>query len=167
MTGIPQNPALAYKANDHHQAQVALNGAYAMFYSLISGRNIHIENIDLPDELKVFENVQRLYANQTPLEKPAPQKYNIVFFFLEGWPAEYSKSYGSKEDVTPTFDEYRKKSITTAATIAGGKRTTEGMFATLCSYPNPLGKTIMFSHLESQEYNCLPDILRKNGSPWK
>ncbi len=162
LTGIPQNPALAYKAGGHTEAQIALNGAYAIFYSFVSGRYLKPEPIVFPENLNPKDYAQKVYEGEQA-QKPVPQKYNIIIIFLEGWAAEYSQSYGYSQNVTPVFDSIRKKSITTAVTLAGGKRTTEGMFSSLCSYQNPLGKAIMFNHLENQKYACLPQILKERG----
>ncbi len=87
----------------------------------------------------------------------------MVLVFLESWSSVYMKSYGSAKDSTPYFDTLRKRSLTTNETLAGGHRTTEGLFATLCSWQNPLGETIAQSQLQNYDYNCLPELLRNRG----
>jgi len=77
---------------------------------------------------------------------------------LESWTGEYSN-----ETVTPFFNELSKKSLTTVATVAGGQRTTEGIFAIFCSFQNPLGLTIPDGNLNFLNYSCLPEFLKKNG----
>jgi phosphoglycerol transferase MdoB-like AlkP superfamily enzyme len=47
--------------------------------------------------------------------------------------------------------------------LAGGHRTSEGMFSTFCSYPNPLGSTIAETPLQEFEYACLPRFLHDRG----
>jgi phosphoglycerol transferase MdoB-like AlkP superfamily enzyme len=48
--------------------------------------------------------------------------------------------------------------------LAGGSRTTEGMFATFCSAQNPLGQTVAQSQLQNYNYDCVPELLR--GAGW-
>jgi phosphoglycerol transferase MdoB-like AlkP superfamily enzyme len=82
---------------------------------------------------------------------------------MEGWSADFMSSYGYKIDTTPFFSELKEKSLTPLGVIAGGLRTTEGIYATFCSQQNPLGQTIAQSSLQNNRYHCLPEILKQAG----
>ena len=46
---------------------------------------------------------------------------------------------------------------------SNGFRTVEGMFASLCSYSNPIGGGVAGTQLQTNQYNCLPKILKNQG----
>jgi phosphoglycerol transferase MdoB-like AlkP superfamily enzyme len=47
--------------------------------------------------------------------------------------------------------------------IASGHRTTEGMFATLASFQNPLGRSVAKTQLQNFNYNSIVEVLNKKG----
>jgi phosphoglycerol transferase MdoB-like AlkP superfamily enzyme len=47
--------------------------------------------------------------------------------------------------------------------LANGHRTTEGLFCTLTSFPNPLGKSIAKTQLQSYHYDSLISLFNKKG----
>lgn len=169
--GVPQNPLHVHAIGDARQALIASNGAYNIAHALLGSRK-GIEKRKLPKLLEPVEKtMRRLYpvkkqvSQNTPstMSINEPSNNNIVLIFLEGWPASRMKSYGFDKNTTPVFDELRETGLTATLMLAGGHRTTEGLFATLCSYQNPLGKTVARSQLETYNYYCLPEILREKG----
>ncbi|MDC0980489.1 hypothetical protein OAQ84_02000, partial [Bdellovibrionales bacterium] len=143
---IPLEPLHANQIGDSELAVIAMNGTYNIIYESVKGSR-RVEPILLP-ALKTPANVANLYSDVTKREsfKPLVQR-NIVIVFLEGWPARLMASYGFDRVSTPFFDSLRERSITSTGMIAGGNRTTEGLFATLCSYPNPLGRSVAQTQL--------------------
>ena len=65
--------------------------------------------------------------------------------------------------MTPFFDSLATRGITSRGMIAGGHRTTEGIFTTFCSYQNPLGQTLAKSQLGTFTYRSLAQVLREKG----
>jgi|GEM_PF-641703 len=160
---IPLEPLHAQEIGDSHEASLALNGAYnALFFSL-SSKELHPVPINFPDNAHTRAIVRSLYPQGAAAGAGAPRDYNVIVVLLESWPTAYMKSYGYDKDVTPHFDALRKVSLTTRGMLAGGHRTTEGMFATFCSEQNPLGATVAQTPLENFNYTCLPDLLRRHG----
>ncbi len=160
---IPLEPLHAQEIGDSREASLALNGAYnALFFSL-SSKELHPVPINFPDNAHTQAIVRALYPHHAASTAGAPRDYNVIVILLESWPAAYMKSYGYDKDVTPHFDALRKVSLTTEGMLAGGHRTTEGMFATFCSEQNPLGATVAQTPLENFGYTCLPQILRQRG----
>ncbi len=160
---LPLEPIHAQEIGSSQKATLALNGLYNAIYSTISGDQIKpLVDIDVTeDEINQFrETISHKPSNSTAFSEPLP---NIVIVFLESWSAAYMQSYGGEDKTTPFFDQLRSKSITTNIMYAGGHRTTEGMFTSLCSWQNPLGNTISQNQLQNYGYYCLPHVLAEHG----
>ena len=170
--GLPQSVITAFKIGDAKQAIVAMNGTYSIVYGVLnSSKEVRPVKVEVPDGIDVEVAMRQLYP-QHPAKKMGSgeinqgdkvQPYNLVFLFLEGWPAELMASSGYDLVTTPFFDSLVEKSLAPTGVIAGGTRTTEGLFVTLCSQQNPLGATVAQSSLQNFEYECLPHILKDRG----
>lgn len=106
---------------------------------------------------------QQLQQQRSPSKLNNLKQANIVLVLLESWPAIDMQSYAHNVDATPFFDSLRKHSLSTHSSYADGYRTVQGMFATLCSYPNPIDGIISTNQLQTSKYICLPHILKKRG----
>ena len=165
--GLPQSVISAFKIGDARQAIVAMNGAYSVVYgALNSSKEIHRVDVKVPQNLDIEQTMRELYPLH-PVEQinknTELNPYNLVYIFLEGWPAEIMASYGYDLETTPFFDSLLDKSFAPRGVIAGGTRTTEGLFVTFCSQQNPLGETVAQSSLQNFKYECLPHILKDKG----
>lgn len=160
---VPMEPLHAQQIGNGQQATLALNGVYNALFSSVTPYAIRplITAAPTPEQLAL---VRAMYADYAPQPLPRPEvPYNVVILFLESWSAAWMASYGHDQVTTPFFDELRAQSLTTHGMLAGGHRTTEGLFATLCSAQNPLGQTVAQSQLQNYSYRCLPHILRDEG----
>ena len=161
--GVPQSVISAYKIGNPQQALVAMNGAYSIVYGMFNGaKDVQRVAVQLPD-VDRRELMQALYPHHSDKNDAELHNYNIVFIFMEGWPAELMSGYGYDKQTTPFFDSLLDKSLVPRGVIAGGRRTTEGLFASLCSQQNPLGQTVANTRLQTMPYTCLPDILKQHG----
>lgn len=152
--GIPLDPSYAYRAGSTIEANIALNPVYSVVYSGLSGKQAKIEEMDLPEGLDT-EAVFKEWRNGRGVAAPLyNHESNVVIVFLEGWTTLRE---------TPYFSQLQRDSLTTELFVAGGHRTVEGMFSTLCGWTNPHGRGIMFSQLENMDYDCLPQRLREKG----
>ena len=158
---IPLNPWQSNQIGDTKKASLALNATYNIIYSLVNKKK-KLQPLNLPstDETSIKQSLKELYNDPTkdislPIIKTKP---NIVFFFLESWSLKYVTP-----KTTPNYYKILKQSIHPNYIIAGGHRTTEGMFCTLVSYPNPLGKSVAKTQLQNYKYSSIIDILNKNG----
>ncbi|MGB3751740.1 MAG: sulfatase-like hydrolase/transferase [Arcobacteraceae bacterium] len=161
---IPLNPWQSNQIGEQKLSSLALNGSYNAIYALIN-KSKKLKPLELPslDENIIEQNIQEIYSSKHTKYSTNLKDPNIVFFFLESWSAVNMKSYGFEKATTPFYDEILKKSIRPKAMIAGGHRTTEGIFATLASYQNPLGKTISKTQLQDFYYTSIIDILNTKG----
>jgi len=161
---IPLNPWQSNQIGDQKLASIALNGSYNAIFALANkSKKLHPLKIPSIKKQTIEKNIRKIYNSKYTKYSTNYQNPNIVFFFLESWSAVNMKSYGFKTTTTPFYDEILKKSIRPKAMIAGGHRTTEGLFATLASYQNPLGKTISKTQLQDFSYTSIIDILNKKG----
>lgn len=163
LQSVPLEPLHAQEIGSPQRAALALNGAYNALFSSVTRYSIPREFSDPPNpqELAVVRDLYPAISAATA--GSGAKQYNVVIVLLESWSAAYMGGYGYSEDTTPRFEELRREALTTRAMLAGGHRTTEGMFATFCSTQNPLGQTVAQSQLQNYDYDCLPELLRANG----
>lgn len=165
---IPLNPWQANQIGDTRLASLSINGVYNMVFSLAT-QNKKIKPIKLPeiDNSEIHKVFNTLYSdNNTTTFKMsiANKRPNVIFFFLESWSATFLKPYGFKKaEATPNFDRILKKSLRPKFMVANGHRTTEGMFATLVSFQNPLGKSVAKTQLQDFHYYSIIDEFNKRG----
>lgn len=158
---VPLEPLHAQEIGSTNRATLALNGAYNAIFSSATG--YAISPVIGSAEAEDYELVTRLYPTSEPVALPSPSRKNVIIVFLESWSAAHMASYFGSDAVTPHFDQFREAGISSWITLAGGSRTTEGLFATLCSAQNPLGGTIAQTQLQNYDYDCLPEFLGANG----
>ncbi|WDO02755.1 LTA synthase family protein [Aeromonas allosaccharophila] len=166
LTDLPMKPDRAYAIGNSQQALLALNPVYAMLVSTASadqtgGGTPLYHQLPQPTEpqLALLTHLD----GRTPYQPPQ-RKMNIILMLLESWPAELMQSYNPAAPiVTPHLDALHREGLRTDGLIAGGRRTVEGFFSTLCSYQNPLEAGIPNTPLQDQHYECLPRLLSDAG----
>lgn len=151
---IPMDPSYAFRAGGAKEANISLNSAYSILYAASSGRHTEPERIPQPTNFNTVQTFKE-WREGRGINKPLHSlKTNVIFVFLESW---------STAHPWPQLEEFQKGALHVDLMLAGGHRTTEGLFTTMCSFPNPLGKGIMFTQLESFDYLCLPELLKRKG----
>lgn len=159
---VPLEPLHAQEIGDTRQATLALNGVYNAIFSSVTPYSIS-PVFNTPPQQRELDLVRQMFPRQETVQTGDERRFNIVMLLLESWSGTFMQPYGFDKQTTPFFDELRQRSLTTLATVAGGHRTTEGMFATLCSWQNPLGQTVAQSQLQNYSYRCLPQLLHERG----
>ncbi len=162
---IPLNPWQANQIGETKLASIAINGAYNMIFSL-TNKAKKLKQIKLPimTDKELKKTFASIYSdNNMSLQKNfSTKKPNVIFFFLESWSASFLKPYGfQRAEATPKFDVLLQKSLRPRVMIANGHRTTEGMFATLTSFQNPLGKSVAKTQLQDFKYYSIIDALNE------
>ncbi len=161
---IPLNPWQASKIGDPRLANLALNGAYSMVFALFEPSGQLRPRFDIPaTPAEIRESFATLYADE-PAPAPAPaRRPNVVLFFLEGWSALHMSAYGYPAATTPFYDSLLSEALWPRGTLAGGHRTTEGIFTTLVSYQNPLGRSVANTRLQDHPYDALIPLFNAAG----
>lgn len=160
LIGIPLDPWQSNQIGNNKLADLSMNALYNITYLLVQ-KNSNIKPIHFNNSINTLN---KLYPKneKTPI-KPMLNRPNIVMFFLESWSGVDMHSYGFAKTTTPFFDDILKKSIRPQAMIAGGHRTSEGLFTTLTSLQNPLGQSVAHSQLQNYSYNSILDIFNKDN----
>lgn len=159
---VPLEPLHAQEIGDSRSAAIALNGAYNAVFSSLTPYSIKPVFKQPPTQAELTQ-VHKMFADIQPEPSGKFKPYNIIMILLESWSGAYQQPYGYDKQTTPFFDGLRQRSLTTIATTAGGHRTTEGIFATMCSWQNPLGQTVAQSQLQNYEYRCLPELFNERN----
>jgi phosphoglycerol transferase MdoB-like AlkP superfamily enzyme len=162
---VPHDPLLAYSLGNAQSATIALNGAYMVSYSLLndSGGTQRVNTRLTKEQKQQFDKTLLQLKHKALILNGKPKPYNVIFVLLESWSAKRMESYGAKFKTTPNFDQLMGESFSSNMMVAGGHRTTEGMFVSFCAVQNPLGQTVADGQLYTQTFNCLPDILKRKG----
>jgi len=158
---IPLTPWQSNKIGDNKLATISLNATYNIVYSLANkSKKLKKSKILIINKNTMRESFQELYGDKlSPVNLPLLEtKPNIVFLFLESWSLKYVTP-----QITPNYYRLLKQSIHPKYMIASGHRTTEGIFATLVSFQNPLGKSVAKTQLQNYSYTSIIDILNKKG----
>ena len=93
------------------------------------------------------------------------QRMNVLVIFVEGLDRRYlNRSIESDHPVrlAPFLDRFKQDSVYFGNFFANGVQTSRGLFATLCSYFPRHGAAAIKTR-SSQEFLCLPSVLRKEG----
>lgn len=166
----PQSPMSTYKIGDPNQAALAWNAPYAISYYLAKGKKRAAQQQTPPPSIQDMNLLAEYFSSHRQQDLILPSKQaNVLIVLLESWPAVDLASYVQASvdpalpPVAPYFDTLRQESLTTTALYADGYRTVEGMFASFCSFPNPIGGGVAGTQLQSADYYCLPRLLKEQG----
>ncbi len=162
---IPLHPWQANEIGNTQLASVSVNSIYNITYAL-ANRSKKLEPVKLPkiENTDIQLAMQTIYKPVQPISTPIlNNKPNIVMLFMESWSAKFMSAYGYEYPTTPNFDKLLQKSIRPRGMAAGGHRTTEGIFATLTSFQNPLGETIAKTQLQNYKYDSIIYLLNEAG----
>ncbi len=93
---------------------------------------------------------------------PCPR--NLVVILMESLSCEFVGAMGSPYNATPRFDQLTKNGILFDRFFSQGTHTHQGLFATLCSFPNLPGYEFLMSNdAGMQPFRSLPAILEGTG----
>lgn len=159
----PQSPMSTYKIGNNDKAYIAWSAPYAITYYLARGKSKAAAQVTPPAREALYKDLQQALSTTSQPSLSNLKRANIVFVLLESWVSIDMKSYGSTVDATPFFDTLRANSLSSRAMYADGYRTVQGMFASLCSSPNPIGGVVSGTQLQNNTYSCLPQILNDLG----
>ena len=157
---IPLTPWQSNQIGDIKLASISLTASYNIIYSL-ANRNKKLKETKTPTISKeiITKSFKELYSEKSSKNLPIIKtKPNIVLFFLESWSLKYITP-----KITPNYYKILKHAIHPRYMIASGHRTTEGIFAVLSSFQNPLGESVAETQLQNYPYTTIVDILNKQG----
>jgi phosphoglycerol transferase MdoB-like AlkP superfamily enzyme len=159
----PQTPMYAYKIGDVNHARIAWSAPYAITYYSLIGEDKSGHRWTPEQNSQQMADLRAKVNPESKTKLNELKQYDVVLVLLESWTAYDMQSYGSDVNATPHFDKLREQSLSTEAFYSNGFRTVEGVFATMCSQPNPVGGSVAGTRLESMPYRCLPQLLKERG----
>lgn len=148
---VPQRPSTAWTLGSEELSVYAMNGAFSSVYGLAKSSDMQRLYLELGERKALSRDVNGK-------EKLPEASYNVVMLLLESWPAEHTNRF-----VTPHLEALRERSFHALAAVADGKRTHEGLYAVMCSAPNPFGAGVPRTGLDRFEYRCLPEMMDEAG----
>ena len=119
----------------------------------------------LPGETLVdaakYPLLRRSPATSLPLlQKPK----NVVLVLMESFSARFCGATGAKFGATPNFDALASRGILFDRAFSVSTHTAQGVFGTLCSFPNlPEFDGVMKHPLGNQPFRTLPTVLKESG----
>lgn len=158
----PQSPMSAYKIGNPSQAAIAWSAPYSITYHLAKGQKKAAQKKSSSATDEDIKLLSSMPFNKGQLVLPTKQA-NVLVVLLESWNAYDMYSYAKQVDAAPYFDSLRENSLSPKRFYADAYRTVEGIFATFCSYPNPIGGGVAGTQLQAMQYQCLPQILKEQG----
>ena len=94
----------------------------------------------------------------------SPHPLNLIIILMESFSGEFVHTLGAPYNATPRFDQLSKQGILFDHFFSQGSHTHQGIFATLCSFPNlPGHEFLMSDDAGMQPFISLPSILKNKG----
>jgi phosphoglycerol transferase MdoB-like AlkP superfamily enzyme len=186
---LRQGPPLrwgdAYFSNSPAANQLALNGLFCLTRAMLersknTRANYWLKSIPEDKGRTIIRNLvlqpgdRLLSPAQYPLlrlpgESPrtvefSPHPRNLVVILMESFSGEFIHTLGAPYNATPRFDQLSKQGILFDHFFSQGSHTHQGIFATLCSFPNLPGyEFLMSDDVGMQPFISLPSILENKG----
>jgi len=102
--------------------------------------------------------------NQAVTLKKTNRPPNVVLVLMESFSARFVGACGSKESITPEFDNIARQGILFDHVLSGGTHTHQGIFCSLLGFPNLPGfGYLMKTSASYQPFASLPRILKRAG----
>lgn len=130
------------------------------------------EAIALVREITVLPNEKLVDPEKYPLLRVSPpssmvlqkRPRNVVLIMMESFSARFCGAIGAPYEATPNFDALARQGILFDRAFSVGTHTAQGVFGTLCSFPNlPNFEGLMKHPLGRQPFRTLPQVLRDSG----
>jgi phosphoglycerol transferase MdoB-like AlkP superfamily enzyme len=186
---LRQGPPLrwgdAYFSDSSAANQLALNGLFSLSRAAIertknSRSNFWLKSMPEDKALTVVRNLvlqpedRLLSPAQYPLLRIpgdnhrtvefSPRPHNLVIILMESFSGEFVHTLGAPYNATPRFDQICKQGILFDHFFSQGSHTHQGIFATLCSFPNlPDYEFLMSNDAGMQPFISLPSVLKNKG----
>lgn len=149
--------SLADTSRNRYQNELSKSGIYS-FFSAYKNNEINYDHfyklIDSTEAFKIVRNDLKepnsFYSSnnfsikrkiKSPL--PLPQRPNVIMITMESFSADFMKTFGNNQNLTPTLDSLAKEGILFTNMYATGTRTVRGMEALSIAVPPTPGNSIV------------------------
>ncbi|QLH52912.1 MAG: hypothetical protein CH6_0361 [Candidatus Kapaibacterium sp.] len=154
--------------------KLALNGIFTFVDDILKNPGdkedvdkifVHSKNVPATEIARFILDSNSYYIN-FPLRKyifdEPPRKYNVVIFLLESFSMKKIKEFTSK-GVPLYINKLKNEGVFFENIYSNGIHTYMGLFSSLFGLPNLTGKSLLARSIGQQDFNGLPNILKKNG----
>lgn len=158
----PITIANAFIGSNTKQGTLSLNGAFTTFinYKRLSKTNLNYYELPKALENLGLENSKYPLLQQYNAKKSG---LNVVLILFEGWNIDFVGAYGSKDGLTPNFDEIAKNSMKFNNFFACGQRSIEGIQCSMTGILGVPGNLFVGFGLENSNLPRLGVMLKKHN----
>jgi len=122
------------------------------------------QTILLPGEKLVDAEKYPLLRVSPPNDAVVKRPSNVVLVIMESFTARFNGAVGAPFGATPCFDALAREGILFDRAFSISTHTAQGVFATLCSFPNlPDNDRPAKGPVGEQSFRTLPRILQEHG----
>lgn len=117
---------------------------YDHFYQLMDNKDaFKIIKNDLKDSSSIF--LQNSFSIERKIKPTTAtiQRPNVIMITMESFSADFMKTFGNNQDITPVLDSLAKESVLFTNMYATGTRTVRGMEALSLAIPPTPGNSIV------------------------
>lgn len=165
-TAHPIRQGDAFYCNNPILNQVGLNPIFTLMKS-------YGDKVNLINNKIAIKNTLQLLQIKSPVESISPiarvvkndslmKKHNVVLILMEGMSANFMKTFGNTNNLTPTLDSLAKASLFFNNAYSAGIHTNNGVFSSLFSFP-ALKRVRPMSTVPARTFSGLPYTLKQNG----
>lgn len=177
----PIKISAAYYCNDSFLNQLGINPAFNLLTSTLDDMRKENRSLNLMPTAEavsiarrslgiVGDDVDSLYVLRREIkgaenedgEDGKHSRPNVVIILMESMSANFMKSFGAREELTPVLDEMYRNSLSFSNFYSTGIHTNMGMTGTLYSCPAIMKRNLMKGTVTPRR-NGLPTVLKENG----
>ena len=169
-------PAWPQFSSNTYINELAANGPYQFFSAFRNNELDYRRFYKLGDDQQMSELTKAMLANGAATTAPdklydishqvtavGPQKrLNVIMIMVESLSADFTKTFGGKENITPFMDQWFNEGLLFTNFYAVGTRTVRGLEALTLSIPPTPGQSIV-KRPDNQNLFSLGYVLQKQG----
>ena len=155
----------AFYSTEPFLNQVGLNPAFTLMKSLAEKVNLMDNELAIKNTRKFLDISSSIAVSpiaRTIHNETQAKKYNVVVVLMESMSANYMETFGNPDHLTPTLDSLVKSSWLFTNAYSAGIHTSNGIFASLYSFP-ALKRIRPMSAVPAREFSGIPYTLKQNG----
>ena len=166
----PLRTAGAYFSDNPFLNQVGLNPIVTLTSSVWTSNPTYLGKLDSSSSLRYVQQLLKVDSSQVSVEDPlaryssvdkAPNRFNVVLVLMESMTASALQRFGNTTPLTPFLDSLYQQSYSFDRLYSAGIHTYDGVYATLFSFPPPLGQHPLYTD-RSPPFPGLASVLKQH-----
>ncbi len=165
-------------SNNTYVNELAANGPYQFFSAFRNNELDYRHFYKLGDDQQLTQLIKKLVAPENAAQVSATdslydikrhvsstgqeKRRNVIMIMVESLSADFTKTFGGKEDITPFMDQWFNEGLLFTNFYAVGTRTVRGLEALTLSIPPTPGQSIV-KRPDNQNLFTLGYVLQQRG----